>query len=58
LNSSRSGSCGCTSHGLIPPPIEAARSASFKMLELSDRLHESLAEASDLETLAREEGIP
>jgi hypothetical protein len=38
--------------------IEAARSASFKTLELSERLQESLTEASDLETLAAEKGIP
>ena len=38
--------------------IKVARSASFKTLELSERLQESLTEASDLETLAGEKGIP
>ena len=38
--------------------IRAARSTSFKTLELSERLQESLAEASDLEALAGEKGIP
>ena len=37
--------------------IEAARSASFKTLQLSERLQESLSEASTLETLAGERGI-
>jgi len=37
--------------------IEAARSASFKTLQLSERLQESLSEASTLETLADEKGI-
>jgi beta-lactamase superfamily II metal-dependent hydrolase len=37
--------------------LEAARSASFKTLALSERLQESLSEASDLETLASEKGI-
>lgn len=38
--------------------IKEARSASFKTLELSERLQESLTEASDLETLAGGKDIP
>jgi beta-lactamase superfamily II metal-dependent hydrolase len=38
--------------------IAAARSASFKTLQLSERVQESLSEASDLETLADELQIP
>jgi beta-lactamase superfamily II metal-dependent hydrolase len=38
--------------------IAAARSASFKTLQLSERVQESLSEASDLEALADQLGIP